>query len=133
MLLVIFNFDKEFNLINSEIKRSLIINKKELTYEKAEGLLSKDTRVSKMLKKLYNIGEKIMNDKELSDLSTVFTHNKDYDMHKMVEIFMILANVTVANKLISIDKENTILRRHIGLKKELLKKSEFNNEELYIE
>lgn len=129
---VIFNFDKEFNLINSEIKRSLIINKKELTYEKAEGLLSKDTRVSKILKKLYNIGEKIMNDKKLSDLSTVFTHNKDYDMHKMVEIFMILANVTVANKLISHNKENTMLRRHIGLKEELLKKSEFNNEELYV-
>ena len=129
---IIFNFDKEFNLINSEIKRSLIINKKELTYEKAEGLLSKDTRVSKILKKLYNIGEKIMNDKKLSDLSTVFTHNKDYDMHKMVEIFMILANVTVANKLISYNKENTMLRRHIGLKEELLKKSEFNNEELYV-
>ena len=112
---IIFKFDKNYNLINYKIQKSLIINKRTLSYIKAQRILLKDTQLSKLLNILYKIGKNIMDNKKISDIVSLFGHNEEYDMHKMVEVYMILANVTIANILNTYDKDNCILRSHSGI------------------
>lgn len=82
-------------ILDKQFSKGIIINKRTISYEEAE----KEKYISGTIKNLYEIGKLL---------------NKDdkYDCHKMVEVFMILANTCVAEKLVERDKYNSILRSH---------------------
>ena len=60
---IIFKFNKNYNLIDYKIQKSLISNNRTLSYEKAQKILLKETQLSKSLNILYDIGEHIMKKK----------------------------------------------------------------------
>jgi ribonuclease R len=95
---VLFKISKDYKIIQYDIKKNIIkpIN---LSYGEADKLIK--TKSNSELQLLYQIGQKLYQNS-----------NEIYDIHKMVEKFMILANNFVAIH-ISINKEY-ILRIHDG-------------------
>jgi len=96
---VIFTFDAN-GVYNVQFQKSYIINKKTMSYEEAE-----------QHQELYNI-------KELFDkANTIYIRSKrtfieEFDIHKMVEVYMVMANSAVACHLYKHIPEHTILRTH---------------------
>lgn len=88
-VLINLNMNK---IISTEFVRSTIIVKENLSYNDAENLVNNE------LKLMYNIGKLFIND-------------ENYDTHKMVESYMILANCLVAEKL---PPKEALLRSHKG-------------------
>lgn len=89
---VIITFNN-YQIVNTEFKRTYITVDKNLSYKQAAKLKIKE------VEELFNFGKKLY-DKE------------DYDIHKTVEVFMILANKLVAKKIKEIDIYKPILRKY---------------------
>jgi len=94
---VIMKF-KNLDLIEVDFKRTLIKVEKNLSYDKASNLDISD------IKLLYEFG-KLLYSKQNKD-------NLDYNIHKTVEIFMVLANQQVAKKIKDAKIYNPIFRKY---------------------
>lgn len=106
---VIIEFSRsDYSYLSVRFAKTLIINKRSLTYEEADCMVRDGS--SSDLTNLYNLG-KILYDKKRSSVP-LFDNTPSYNIHKMVEIFMVEANVAVARKLVESCSETTILRAH---------------------
>lgn len=92
---ILVYIDNDGNIINYTFKKTKIKVTNNLSYEDAE------------LKKNHNNTLKI-----LYDIGKLMSKYSDYNMHKMVEYYMILANELVAEK---IKNNNAIFRTHNGI------------------
>lgn len=95
---MIFLLDREMKIINHKCIRTLIQVKKNYSYEQATDC--------KKLSLIYDIGKHIYNNLK-NDIST-------YDTHKMVEAYMLLANIYVAQILAKKTPDKVILRSSIN-------------------
>lgn len=94
---VMFNINMfTFEIINIKTCKTLIKNKKAMTYEEATDLIPNNH----MIRTLYELGQRIYINKS----------QEQYDTHKMIEIYMILANVTVAKIIAEKLPDQCILR-----------------------
>lgn len=93
---------KDTDLIDVLFEKTLIINKHCLSYEEAE--MSVEQNIYPELNMLYDLGNILNNN---NNINTV------YNCHKMVETFMVLANTSVANKLVNMYSDNILLRKHV--------------------
>jgi len=93
---IFFDIDiNTYQILKQYHTKSIVINKNRLTYEEAEKIIISNNNKYTDLIEMYNIGEKL--------------YAKDnYDIHKMIETFMILANSYVGNFIK--DKQNAIIR-----------------------
>ena len=89
---LIFTIDSFFNIRNTRITKSILDRVKNTTYDKA----SRYPEVGNLM---------IFADK----LYLLYDFNKNFNIHVMVELYMILANTTVAKML-----EEPLYRTHIG-------------------
>lgn len=126
---VIFTIEKTtLNIINTEFKKGIIINRRAMSYDQAESLINSvdqlDTTVS--LNKLYHLG-KCLYDKQRGT-SNVYDTNDVYDTHKLVEIFMVMTNSAVANYLVNNANFPIILRKHVGPKSDLINDKDYSSE-----
>mgnify|MGYP001493857679 CR=1 FL=1 len=80
---------KDNKVMDYEFCKSNIINNNAISYEAASELLE----TNENLKLLFNLGKEIYNNDD------GFQKLEDYDTHKMIEIFMVLANNLAAVKL----------------------------------
>jgi len=104
---IIYNFDKDYNLIDYYFSKTVINVNDNMTYEYAQNIIndkSESEIYSWRLKELSNISNKI-NIVNKSD-------EEDYDSHYLVETFMVLTNNKVAEYLYSKNPLLTILRVH---------------------
>lgn len=95
---VIFTIDSIGGTI-VEFHKSWIVNKKAMTYEEANKSMDGD------IYNLYVLGKQFYEDSE-----RMFV--EEYDIHKMVEVYMVMANSAVAEFLYQNAPEQTILRTH---------------------
>ena len=102
------------NLEKKDVKfiKSTIINKRSMTYDEAEETIMYGNDDD--LKALYAIGNRLY-DINYHKRVTLDAY-KRYDTHMMVEIFMVMANVEVANMLVISSPGSAIIRSHKGLK-----------------
>lgn len=106
---------KNNNIIDVEFVKTLIINKKKISYDECESILKNtNNEYHLQILDLFNLGHVLFtkSKKDRIELNV----NSEYNSHMMVETFMVLANSLVAKKLIESDKNTTILRKHSGLK-----------------
>jgi exoribonuclease R len=92
--------------LDVKLIKALIVNKRSFTYDEAQ--------ISDDISELYMIGQKLFDVGYHKRLS--INLNPKYDTHTMVEIFMVLANVEVANMLIRYIPHLAIIRSHKGIK-----------------
>lgn len=90
--------NEDYDIINYEIKKSIIKLNKTMTYEKANNLIKVK---NKFLCELFDISKKI----------TKEDSQNCYDSHNMIETYMLLANNLIAKFLIEHNKQ-PILRIH---------------------
>jgi len=90
---LIINIDIDGKINSYEFVKGIISNKLSISYEEATKLLN----INNDITNLYKIGR-------------ILYEGTEYDMHKMVEIYMILANRLVAEFISKHDKENSIFR-----------------------
>ena len=100
---LILSFDQEGSLLKKDIVCSYIINRRELSYKNAEELMIDESNYTGIyIKKLYDFGIILKKKFELNSVN-------NYDIHKMVEVYMLIANIIIAEKM-SLCKNNIILR-----------------------
>lgn len=87
---VIIKTDHNFNILNVEFKRLLIKISKNLSYDEAENILLSDAN----MKSIYDAGFELK-----KQMSNSFNDKIKYDTHQMIEVYMVLANKLVAEKL----------------------------------
>ncbi len=122
---VIIKFDKNFNIADYWIGKTIINSKKRFTYEEAQ--LSIDNKEGKFHKELNYLNTIAKNLREKRFISGSFNFESNEikfqlddkkrpikifrkerkDTHKMVEEFMLLANKLVAEKIINHEKKNS--------------------------
>jgi exosome complex exonuclease DIS3/RRP44 len=109
---VIIVLNNDLEKLNVRFSKSMIINKKSLTYDEAENIVidGSDSDVMSM----YEIGRRLFNMNYHKRV--MLDGDQKYDTHTMVEIFMVMANVEVAEMLVKRTPENAIIRTHRGLK-----------------
>jgi exoribonuclease R len=94
--------DNELN-IESKMYKSIIKVNRNLSYDK----FSQKKPDNKLL---YDLGKTLYNSKK------ILKHNDDlYDSHKMIEVYMIMCNSQVAEKIKSIGKHKPICRSYDGI------------------
>lgn len=100
---VIITLDNNFNILKVDFKRLLVKINKNLSYEQAEKMIQTDINI----KNMYEIGSKLK-----QHISSSFNDKIPYDIHQMIEVYMIMANKLVAEKLIAndVDNSNVLLR-----------------------
>ena len=100
---VIITLDNNFDILNVDFKRLLVKINKNLSYEQAEKMIQIDINI----KNMYEIGSKLK-----QHISSSFNDKIPYDIHQMIEVYMIMANKLVAEKLIAndVDNSNALLR-----------------------
>ncbi len=125
---VIFKLNNNFEIVDVEFIKGIIINKKALSYDEAQNIVenSDANDIAIIIRKLYRIG-KVFYNKQKGKRLLLINSNEEYDVHKMVEIFMILANVSVAEKLSKTLPEKTIIRSHSGIKDKQVLLEDKNN------
>lgn len=113
---ILIKYDSYLNkVISISHTKSMIINKNKISYEEAEENMKSDND----LENLYNIGKLIYNKNDSSK-------DKDnYDMHKMVEIFMIMANTYVGNTIKNY--KNAIIRTQDKFTNNFIDNDKFND------
>ena len=91
--------DEEFNITGYKYEECLLVNKKAYSYKEAQKKLKRDS----MLKDLYEISKHLA--------KNINYEVEEYDMHKMIEVYMILANHLTAEYLMENDSP-CIFRSH---------------------
>ncbi len=109
---VIFKLNKsDLTVQNVEFTKGVIINKKKCSYEYAQKLIDDKDNKSELgdnLKKLYSVGNVLYSKK--------FPNSNSYDVHKMIEIFMLMTNIKVAEYLSKNVSDKVVLRSQKGFK-----------------
>ena len=95
--------DGFLNLINYSFVKKIIISKKALTYDEADKILKKKKNIFN-LHSLMDVANKIENKYK-------FNVGSDKS-HKLVEIYMVFANMLAAKHLIETKIENPLVRTH---------------------
>ena len=121
---VIIKMDKDFNVTDKWIGRTIIHSDKRFTYEDAQlSIDKKDDNYSKYLIQLNKIAKKIREDRlengafnfGSEEIKFKLDENKKpikifkkvrKDTHKMVEEYMLMANKIVAEKINEIERKN---------------------------
>jgi len=110
---VIFRFDRNYCLLDTEYKKGVIKSRSAMTYKQCQDLIDKRnnselTNDLLMLKEVTNI---------LATKFNIKTETQDEyeDAHKIIDTLMILTNKTVAEFIYNKDNENAILRVHEGI------------------
>ncbi len=93
------NLDKNFQITEYKFQECLLINKKAYSYKQAR----KNMKRNKLLKNLYNISQQLA--------ENINYKIDNFDIHKMIEVYMILANHITAKYLIE-NKSPCIFRTH---------------------
>lgn len=109
---VLFTIDmNRKEVISYKFQKSLIVNNKAMSYDDAEIITNSNykaiTPLDKSLKLVYNLGNLLHGNS-----------SSKYDTHKMIEIFMCMANVAVANTLHKNNIHESLLRVCKGVKLE---------------
>ena len=116
-IMVLFTYDKNYKLINKNIRRVIVKVRKNYSYEQVDKLLSYDeeTNLHKFFKTIKNISSIEYKSKEeeikLNNINQ--QENKCIninDSHSAVEYYMIKTNEYIATKLYEYNSINTILR-----------------------
>jgi exoribonuclease R len=94
---VLIEYDENFVVTDTSFQKTLIKVKENLSYDQAQQLI--DTQQNQSLVNLYEFGKKL-----------VVGAIENYDTHKMVEVFMILANKIVAEHLAKVNPTGVIVR-----------------------
>ena len=105
---VIITFNNSLDKLDVRFIKTMIINKKAMTYDEVEK--SND----ETLKDLYLTGKRLFDSNYHKRIS--LDANRIYDSHTMVEIFMVMANVEVAKMLVMSTPDMAIIRSHRGVK-----------------
>ena len=105
---VIFNINKKTHNIDVKFVKSIINVKKNFSYDNANKLIKKNTKMGRYLKNLFDFG------KVLTKYYGTHFNIDTYDVHKMIEVYMIMCNVHVAKYLLEKDPQNIITRIHKG-------------------
>ena len=119
---VIFKIDKNYNIVDNKIVKTIIESKKAMSYEEAEKIIENNSdtdNLNKELIKLFNLVNKM----------SISMNNKPIlDTHQLIEFLMVLTNKTIAESMYSYNMKNCILRTHSRNKS--AKIEEINDEEL---
>lgn len=129
----IWELDKNANILNTRFHKSIILSKAALTYEEAQMIIddkSKDDSIAKSLRGL-NMLAKCLKKRRLENGALVLASpevkihmdsetmepldvevKKLFETNSMVEEFMLLANISVAEKILQDFPECAMLRRH---------------------
>ncbi|XP_063699314.1 exosome complex exonuclease RRP44 isoform X2 [Culicoides brevitarsis] len=129
----IWEMDENANIKNTKYHKSVIKSKKAMTYEEAQLIIddtNKNDDIAKSLRRLNSLA-KILKNKRLDNGALVLaspeirfqvdneTHDpidveskNNLETNSMVEEFMLLANVSVAEKILKEFPETAMLRRH---------------------
>lgn len=86
-------------ILNFNFKKTIIISKKSYNYQELQDLIN-------------NNPDKIPLEKKLFDIGKILYKQDNYDTHKMVEIYMVLANNLAAKYLSKLYPDKTIYRAH---------------------
>jgi exoribonuclease R len=89
----------EFEITDYKFHECILINKKAYSYKQAQKCMKRND----LLKNLYTISQKLANN--------INYNINDFDMHKMIEVYMILANHITAKYLIE-NNSPCIFRTH---------------------
>lgn len=100
---VIIKINFDYEIIEVNFRKMLINIKKNLSYEEAQDLINNS--VNPDLNNLYNVGFELKN-----KIAESFDKLVRYDVHQMVEVYMIYANKLVAEYIANYDNDNVILR-----------------------
>ena len=95
---VMKNKHNEWQIIKKTVTKSLININRNMTYEQFQSIHTDDVKMLSM----YQIGKSLYN--QYLDKENII----EYDSKKMIEIFMVLANCTVAEEMVSISLSNAI-------------------------
>jgi exosome complex exonuclease DIS3/RRP44 len=127
---VIITFDDSGNILNHTFHKSVINNKRAMSYEDANGLIKHNTSD---LKQIFDICKKVSESKKESSLALLFGHDKGvYDSHNMIETLMVLANSLVAKEIKMKFPDTAILRSHRGLIGPVMDNKEAEETAMYI-
>jgi exoribonuclease R len=105
---VIVKCDTDINILNVELKKTIVVVKRNLSYELAQEYANSNNNDNIHIKLMYEVGQ-ILKHKYFSKS---FDGRDEYDAHQMVEIYMILTNKVVAEHLAQYDGTNVLLRKH---------------------
>jgi len=101
----IMTLEQNLNIVDVKFVHQIITISENLTYDTADKLIKKETNED--LKMMFNIGKTLY----------VEDQHNNYDTHKMVEIYMVMANSLVAKHIVLTNKDTALLRRHSGSRK----------------
>ncbi|KAI4469610.1 ribonuclease [Holotrichia oblita] len=129
----IWEMDHNANILNTKFHKSIIKSKRAMTYEEAQLTIDDKTQTGSLAQSLRNLNKlakllkkrrmdngalvlaspevKIMMDSETHDPIDVEV-KKLFETNSMVEEFMLLANISVAEKILSDFPDCAVLRRH---------------------
>jgi exoribonuclease R len=124
---LILKFDINNNIISTEFKKTYIINKRELSYKRAVILMEEENYTGKKIKELYNLGKIIIKNFKLESILSCNGVIIHYDIHKMIEVYMLVINILVAKKLKKEYPKYAILRKQDKFREPLLNYDDSND------
>lgn len=99
---IIINLDKDYNIVDHKFCRTIINVKENMSYDKAQKIIdNKDIKFEPLIL-LYDIAHKLH----------IKTSANTFDTHKMVEIYMIMANSLAAKQLYKLYNAKALVRKH---------------------
>lgn len=129
----VWEMDEEANILNTRFHKSIIKSRRAMTYEEAQLTIDDKTKTDSIAQSLRNLNSlakilkrrrlengalvlastevKIMMDSETMEPLDVEV-KKMYETNSMVEEFMLLANISVAQKILEDFPDCAMLRRH---------------------
>lgn len=113
---IIFSLDKNYIISDIKFIKTLIIVKRNLSYEECELLYKNNSS----LKLMFDIGLELK-----KKIYNSFSIESVYDCHQMVEVYMIYANMLVAEKIASVNSKNVLLRSQQSFKKKYIDSTNF--------
>jgi len=104
---IIINLSKEYEIISTEYKKTIIKVTNNLSYDVAQNMINTNRSITNLYELANHLKTKLSTNFESNFESN---HESDYDMHQMVEIYMIYANHLVAKQINNYDDSNVLLR-----------------------
>ncbi|XP_030756303.1 exosome complex exonuclease RRP44 [Sitophilus oryzae] len=129
----IWEMDHEANILNTRFHKSIIKSKRAMTYEEAQLTIDDKTKTDSLAESLRNLNKlaKILKKRRLDNGALVLASTevkilmdsetmepldveakKMFETNSMVEEFMLLANISVAQKILQDFPDCAMLRRH---------------------
>nr|XP_022901619.1 exosome complex exonuclease RRP44-like [Onthophagus taurus] len=129
----VWELDKKANIINTRFHKSIIKSKKAMTYEEAQITIDDGSQTDELAQSLRNLnklakflkkkrlekGALVLASPEIKIMMDTETHDpidvevkKLFETNSMVEEFMLLANISVAEKILEDFPDCAMLRRH---------------------